>query len=122
MRYFLEAYRFHEASRDLNGKLIWEYIEGRLKQGELTHFRVAVMGRATQSEKLGSLDLGLNDSINCINRARMQIVGGAAYADIKALMSRPDRAVDLDIAPGEFPHRRRPRVEAPQPPRGRRAG
>lgn len=103
MRGFLNAYRFHEASRDLNGTLIWDYMEGRLKQEELTHFRIGVMGRATVSEQLGSVDLGLGDAVNCINRARMQIVGGASYADIKALMSRPDRAIDLGIAPAELP-------------------
>lgn len=100
---FLASYRFHEASRDLNGKLIWEYIEGRLKQGELTHFRVAVMGRPTESETLGAVELGLDAPVNCINRARMQIVGGASYADIKALMSRPDRAIDLGLAADEIP-------------------
>lgn len=100
---FLTSYRFHEASRDLNGKLIWEYIEGRVKQGELTHFHIAVMGRTTEAEHLGSVDLGLDIPVHCINRARMQIVGGASYADIKALMSRPDRAVDLGLSPEDLP-------------------
>ena len=103
LRSFLDSYRFHEESRDLDSRLIWKYIEGRLKHGELTHFRVAVMGRATESEKLGSVDLGLGDLVNCINRARMKIVGGTSYADIKALMSRPDRAVDLGLAPNQVP-------------------
>ena len=103
IRAFLDTYRFHEESRDLNSRLIWAYIEGRLKDGELTHFHIAVMGRATVSETLGSVDLGLETHVNCINRARMQIVGGASYADIKALMSRPDRAVDLRLAPDQVP-------------------
>lgn len=103
LRSFLDSYRFHEESRDLDSRLIWKYIEGRLKHRELTHFRVAVMGRATESEKLGSVDLGLGDRVNCINRARMKIVGGNSYADIKALMSRPDRAVDLGLAPNQVP-------------------
>lgn len=103
LRPFLDDYRFHEESRDLDGSLIWEYIEGRLRAGELTHFRVAVMGRAKHSETLGDVDLGLGATVNCINRARMRIVGGATYADIKALMSRPDRAVDLGIPTEELP-------------------
>lgn len=97
MRSFLDTYRFHEESRDLNSRLIWEYIEGRLKHRELTHFRVAIMGRASRSDALGTVEFGLEEPVNCINRSRMQIVGGTAYADIKALMSRPDRAVDLDV-------------------------
>jgi hypothetical protein len=103
MRSFLDGYRFHEESRDLDSELIWKYIEGRLNHGELTHFRIAVMGRATCSSELGAVDLGLDQQVNCINRSRMRIVGGASYADIKALMSRPDRAVDLGLAPNQVP-------------------
>lgn len=100
---FLSDYRFHENSRDLNGALIWDYITGRLKDGELTHFRVAVMSRSTPSDPLGTVDLGLAEAVNCINRARLSVIGGSSYADIKALMSTPDRAIDLDIAPEDLP-------------------
>lgn len=97
------CYRFHENSRDLNGALIWEYIEGRLREGELSHFRIAVMSRSTPAAELGSVDLALDEPVGCINRARLSVIGGSSYADIKALMSRPDRAVDLAIAPEELP-------------------
>ena len=43
---FLDGYRFHENSRDLNGRLISDYIKGRRSDGELTHFKIAVMGRS----------------------------------------------------------------------------
>lgn len=94
---FLSRYRFHENSRDLNSKLITTYIDDRRKDGELTHFRIAVMGRDPASERLGALDLGLEQPVGCINRARLDVVGGATYADIKALMSRADRVIDLDL-------------------------
>lgn len=100
---FLRNYRFHENSRDLNGELIWDYIQGRLRERELTHFRVAVMGRATPSERLGTIDLGLPQPVNCINRARIPLIGGRSHADIKALMSTADRAVDLGLPEGEIP-------------------
>ena len=100
---FLATYQFHENSRDLNGQLIWEYMEGRLRDGELSHFHVAVMSRSTRSPELGDVDLGLPARVNCINRARLSGIGGTAYADIKTLMSRPDRAVDLGIAPEDLP-------------------
>jgi hypothetical protein len=96
---FLEAYEFHENSRDLDGQLISRYIEGRRADAELMHFKIAVMGRAGGSDYLGKIDLGLNSSVGCINRAKLRAVGGATYADIKALMSRTDRVVDLGIKP-----------------------
>lgn len=103
LREFLGEYRFHENSRDLDGKLIWEYISGRLAEGELSHFRVAVMSRATPSADLGVVDLRLGQPVGCINRSRLSVIGGSSYADIKSLMSRPDRAVDLGLAPDELP-------------------
>lgn len=103
MERFLAAYRFHEESRDLDGDLIWKYLRGRLAHGELTRFTVAIMGRPRRSETLGDMDLGLASPVNCINRARMSVVGGRSYADIKALMSQPDRAVDLGIPASDMP-------------------
>lgn len=99
---FLDEYRFHENSRDLNARLIGDYIRRRRTEGELTHFKVAVMGRAGGSDYLGDVDLGLRAPVGCINRARLKAVGGATYADIKALMSQSDRVVDLGITPEEF--------------------
>jgi hypothetical protein len=99
---FLAAYRFHENSRDLDSNLISRYIQGRIKEGELTQFNIAIMGRASDSDYLGEIELGLDTPVGCINRARMAIVGGATYADIKTLMSRSDRVIDLDIPVAEI--------------------
>ncbi|RAU93523.1 hypothetical protein DQP58_16265 [Mycobacterium colombiense] len=99
---FLAAYRFHENSRDLDGDLLTRYILGRRDEGELHRFNVAVMGRTSSSDYLGQVDLGLGYEIGCINRARLKSVGGATYADIKTLMSRNDRVIDLNLPSEEI--------------------
>jgi hypothetical protein len=100
---FLASYKFHENSRDLNSDLIARYIRARRGENdELRHFTIAIMGRARDSEYLGTMDLGLGVSVGCINRARIRVVGGSTYADIKALMSKTDRIVDLDIPSDEL--------------------
>ncbi|BBY28107.1 Z1 domain-containing protein [Mycolicibacterium sediminis] len=98
---FLNAYHFHENSRDLDGELISRYILARHDDGELPHFNIAVVGRTSDSDYLGELDLGLAGKTRCINRSRLDVVGGKTYADIKSLMSRNDRVIDLEGLPPE---------------------
>lgn len=98
---FLASYHFHENSRDLDGDLISRYILDRHDDGELPYFNIAVMGRTSDSDYLGELDLGLDAATRCINRSRLDVVGGSSYADIKALMSRNDRIIDLEGLPAE---------------------
>ncbi|MEZ0350688.1 Z1 domain-containing protein [Mycobacterium sp. pR1184] len=98
---FLSAYHFHENSRDLDSPLISRYILDRCEEGELLRFNVAVMGRSSESDYLGTVDLGIDGKdTGCINRARLQQIGGTTYADIKALMSRHDRVIDLRLPDG----------------------
>jgi hypothetical protein len=99
---FLANYKFHENSRDLDSDLLTRYIEGRRDEGELTHFKVAIMARSAKSDYLGDVNLGLSVESGCINRARLKVVGGATYADIKTLMSRNDRVIDLGIPASEL--------------------
>ncbi|TCM39649.1 Z1 domain-containing protein [Kribbella sp. VKM Ac-2568] len=99
---FLDAYKFHENSRDLDSGLLRRYIEARREEGELMHFKIAIMARAGKSDYLGDVDLGLPELSGCINRARLKVVGGATYADIKTLMSRNDRVIDLGISAAEL--------------------
>ncbi len=93
---FVRQYNFHERSRDLDGDLIAEYIEGRVADTELTHFKIAIMSRHPALQSLGDVDLGLGKRTPCINRSQLKDSRGE-YADIKALMSRWDRVVDLDV-------------------------
>ncbi|ORB66674.1 Z1 domain-containing protein [Mycolicibacterium tusciae] len=99
---FLSAYNFHENSRDLDGELISRYILSRRDENELHKFNIVIMGRTSGSDYLGEVDLGLPEKVGCINRARLDVVGGQTYADIKALMSRNDRVIDLDLPEGEL--------------------
>lgn len=99
---FLSAYKFHENSRDLDSALISRYILSRREEHELGRFNVAIMDRRTESEYLGEMDLGLGEQTRCINRSRLDVVGGSTYADIKALMSRNDRVIDLDLPPEDI--------------------
>ncbi len=92
---FLGRYLFHENSHDLNSDLIRRYILARNTDGELTRFNIALMGRHPARDDLGSIDLGTGTEIGCINRARL--AGDPGYANIKALMSPADRAIDLPI-------------------------
>ncbi len=98
---FLASYHFHENSRDLDGELISRYILARHDDGELPFFNIAVMGRTSDSDYLGELELGLDAPTRCINRSRLDVVGGSTYADIKALMSRNDRIIDIEGLPPE---------------------
>jgi len=52
------------------------------------------MGR--NDSPLGTIDLGLSEEVGLINRARLRST--KPYADIKSLMSRPDRVVDLRLS------------------------
>lgn len=98
---FLDAYSFHENSRDLNSTAIASYVRRQIEDGELRHFSVAVMGLPAEDPQLGRVDLGTGAEVPCINRARLDHVD-RNYADIKALMSLSDRIVDLDISQADF--------------------
>jgi len=97
---FLSMYHFHENSRDLDSPLISRYILDRRDEGELLRFNVAIMGRAADSDYLGTIDLGTGSQVGCINRARLLQIGTNTYADIKALMSRHDRVIDIRLPEG----------------------
>ncbi|MCB0716822.1 MAG: hypothetical protein KDD65_00125, partial [Bacteroidetes bacterium] len=97
---FLSMYRFHENSRDLDSALISRYILDRRDEGELLRFNVAIMGRSSKSDYLGDIDLGTGKQTGCINRARLLQIGTNTYADIKALMSRHDRVMDIHLPEG----------------------
>jgi hypothetical protein len=97
---FLSMYHFHENSRDLDSALISRYILDRRDEGELLRFNVAIMGRSSKSDYLGDIDLGTGKQTGCINRARLLQIGTNTYADIKALMSRHDRVIDIALPDG----------------------
>jgi hypothetical protein len=97
---FLAAYKFHENSRDLNSGAISAYIRRRLEDDELGQFSIAISGLPKEDPALGSVELGLEHPLPCVNRARLAHPD-RGYADIKALMSRGDRVFDLGLPPAE---------------------
>jgi hypothetical protein len=98
---FVRNYRFSERSFDLDSEKIASYVEAQNGVGELQRFSVAVMGRGGGEAPSGHIDLGLADPVPLIVRSRLRNVPHEE-ADIKALMSKEDRAVDLDVSDQEL--------------------
>ena len=98
---FLGAYSFHADSRDLDSDLMRGYIGSQLENGELTRWTVGVLGLPAERDGLGNIALGLPEHVNLINRSQVRLAG-VAHANIKSLMSKEDRAVDLDVEAEEM--------------------
>lgn len=94
---FLEHYRVHEDSPDLNGSLLSAYIKKELDLGMLDRWTVAIMAPDGKSDGAASVKLG-GLFFDRVVRAPLQ-ESPAARADIKTLMSKEHRAVDLEIEP-----------------------
>jgi hypothetical protein len=94
IRVFLTEYEFHPNAVELQREPILRYIEDQNGYDDLLGWNVAVMGLSSTS--LGTIELGLPAPIGLINRARLNTT--KPYADIKSLMSRPDRVVDLGLS------------------------
>lgn len=96
---FLDAYHVHEDSPDLESKLVRDYIlrENRRAQPSLLTWNVALMGSASRTpDKM--FDFGRNITLGLVSRSKLKETGGSK-ADIKTLMSKEHRVVDLDLEP-----------------------
>ena len=90
---FLGGYQFHERG-PIRPDPIRAYIAKLNEFGELREWNVMVMGRLDSPR--GSLDLGLEaGEVGLIERSRLKL--DEPYANIKSLMSRVDRVIDLDV-------------------------
>jgi len=98
VRAFLGAYQFHPNAIQLNRDALFDYIAAQNEFEDLIRWNVVVMSRSRSP--LGTLDLGLEAPVGLINRARL--ASSRPYADIKSLMSRVDRVVDLGLSPEEL--------------------
>jgi Z1 domain len=98
---FLQAYRVHEDSPDLEPRLLSDYIrrENRRDDSSLITWSVALMGADPTSSK-NRVDFGRNLVMGTVVRSKLMGTGGDK-ADIKTLMSKEHRVVDLDIDPAE---------------------
>lgn len=93
---FLANYQFHERAVRLDPKLLSGYIKEQNKLGSLTRWSLAAISGGDDAN--GTIPIGgLN--LKLIRRARLD--EPAPYANIKALVSRIDRAADVPLSSRE---------------------
>lgn len=92
---FVDSYRSHEDSPDLDAHLVLLYLRKQRQAGSLDLWSVAVM--AADDDSQGTVRLGGQD-FGRISRAKIK-GSGPERADIKTLMSKDHRVVDLPISP-----------------------
>jgi hypothetical protein len=98
---FLRSYEVHEDSPDLEPRLVIEYIEREnLRSQSLLSWTVAIMGGPLGGSTDGARPLEFAPGVKTgtINRSKLKTTGDMK-ADIKTLMSKEDRVVDLDVDP-----------------------
>ncbi|MBN9096708.1 MAG: Z1 domain-containing protein [Pseudonocardia sp.] len=95
---FLGAYSSHKESPDLDRELILKYIRKQRQQGYLDRWSVAVMA-GQRGGGHGTVELG-GITFPRISRAKLKNTG-PERADIKTLMSKDHRVVDLAMSPKE---------------------
>jgi hypothetical protein len=90
---FLSAYEVHERSDDFRRDTLLDYIREENSAKGLLKWNVAIMGQ--RNSPLGSIELS-RWQVNLIRRSRLKGIGGdEGYANIGALMSEPDVALDV---------------------------
>lgn len=90
---FLAKYQFHERAVRLNPDLLTGYIAEQNKLGSLWKWNVAVI--SNDSDIVGTKEIG-GLELNLITRTRLSPPD--SYANIKALVSRIDRAADVPLS------------------------
>lgn len=99
---FLGEYQFHQRSRELDRALIQQYIHKQNKVGGLKTWNVVVAGLEKPNSALGTLNLGVDTTANCINRSRLKF-DDETVINIKALMSPSDILIDQpDYEPAKY--------------------
>lgn len=94
VRGFIDDYTPHDDSPDLDSRLLLSYIDKEVTDDSLMRWSVAVMSARDGSN--GHVQLG-DRTFGRIVRARLAD-GEADRADIKTLMSKEHRVIDLDIS------------------------
>jgi hypothetical protein len=95
---FLRSYRFHENAEQLKPELLTGYIALQNQHGSLLHWNIVVITDNTASSGTMNIDAHV---LNLLTRSRMTMPG-QTYANIKALVSRIDRAADLELTREEI--------------------
>ena len=89
---FIRKYRFHPDHTELRADLLEKYIRKENEKGSLLQWNVAWLGQSNRQEKLGVMDLGFGAKLNSVSRSRFKMT---SPCNIKVLMSKADRIVDL---------------------------
>jgi hypothetical protein len=92
---FLDSYDFHPRSEMADGKLR-AYVNQQNNFNSLLEWNLAIVTKAKADGPDRVIDLGLDTQVNLIQRSRKK-GGELDTANIGALMSRADRALDLDL-------------------------
>ena len=90
---FLRSYRFHDRAERLKPDLLTGYIGLQNQHRSLLTWNIAVI--SDRSAGSGRRDIG-GHQLNLITRTRLAMPG-ITHANIKALVSRIDRAADVDL-------------------------
>ncbi|MEV5540071.1 Z1 domain-containing protein [Saccharopolyspora shandongensis] len=98
---FLRDYQMHEDSPDLEPRLISNYIEkeNRRSPQSLLSWNIAVMGGPAQDPQ-HVVEFDAKVHVGTISRSKLNDSGGEK-ADIKTLMSKEHRVIDMDVPPAE---------------------
>lgn len=93
---FLKQYEVHEDSPDLDRKLMVKYVEDRVleKPASLENWSIAVVEPTSAYDGVDPVELGGREW-NPVIRARLP--GDAEKADIKNVMNKGDRGLDLGL-------------------------
>jgi hypothetical protein len=91
---FLRSYSFHEDAFDLDADLITRYIERQNEKGSLLVWNVALMSGEESESGSAPFDFGHGFALDMVRRSQLSETD-VDYADIKTLMSKEHRVVDL---------------------------
>lgn len=104
---FLTKYHIDASQVEMPSSLLQQYVRAQNAKGRLKKWDVAVIGRA--KPKWGTIPLGPGYEVPLINRAKYDRRADG-LADIKALMSALDPAVDMDISSEDLRKMSRPEL------------
>ena len=106
IRKFLSEYKIHHVHVDMredSGKnLMDRYIVEENEKGRLLIWNVVLVTRDVTDNELGTVSFGPHDDVPLIRRSRDPRRGEKEDADIKALMSEGDGALDIDLPSEEL--------------------
>lgn len=92
---FLSQYAIDSANSAMPSQLLTGYIQAQNARQRILKWNVVLVTRSNIIPQLGSIDLGLESELPLVNRARFERGRDPALADIKALMSEIDSALDF---------------------------